>query len=161
MQKTKRFYFLLAGQLLGLGVVFGLIFIDGNTLERWFSKEVDFAHQSQECDLRATPCSILLADGATMELTISPQHIPLMTPLSFSLRTTGIEEQELPLKIYATNMDMGIHRFVFKKQEEGLYKASGVLPTCLVGNMRWHAEVTLEKLFQEKYIGGRFHFKTD
>ncbi|MBE0495635.1 MAG: hypothetical protein IBX45_04440 [Campylobacterales bacterium] len=160
MKRTGRFYLLLLGQVLGIGVVLGFIFIDGITLERWLEGEVDFAYPSQECDLRVSPCSITLANGSTMELDIHPRGIPLMTPLSFSLHTTGIQTAELPLKIYATNMDMGIHRFVFSHDGEGRYSAKGILPTCISGNMHWHGEVTLEKQFQGKKIGAQFRFKT-
>lgn len=160
MKKTGRFYLLLIGQLLGIGVVLGLIFVDSTTLERWFEKEVHFAYQPQECDLRVSPCEIFLPDGATMTLGIEPQGIPLMTPLTFSLHTTGIKNATLPLKIYATNMDMGVHRFTFSQEREGHYIAKGILPTCITGNMRWHGEVVLEKQFEGKKIGGQFRFKT-
>jgi hypothetical protein len=146
--------------VLGIGVVLGLIFIDGTTLERWLDGEVHFAYPSPECDLSTSPCRILLADGSTMELDIHPRGIPLMTPLSLSLRTTGIQTATLPLKIYATNMDMGVHRFTFTQEEEGYYTAKGILPTCIAGNMQWHGEVTLEKQFQGKRIGAQFRFKT-
>lgn len=161
MQRNKKFYGLMLAQFVGIVLVVAFIFIDSHDIDRWLSEEVFFTQQSLTCNLRHEACSIALEDGSTMTLDITPRGIPLMTPLTFSLTTTGIDTDTLPMKIYATNMDMGIHRFTFKKDKTGHYKATGILPTCIEGGMIWRAEIVLPEPFEKRNIGAVFTFKTD
>jgi len=136
---------MLAGQIVAVLVVGGLIFIDSSTLERWFSEPTRFIQQDPECDLHVSTCTITISPTIKFELGITPRTIPLMEPLTFSLNYQGIDIQSLKGKIYATNMDMGVHRITLSLKEDGLLEGKVVLPTCLVGNMKWRAEFPLPK----------------
>lgn len=143
--RQKKFYLLLLGQILAVITIGGLIFIDSSTLEGWFSEPTRFMQQDPECDLHLSKCSIKIEPNYEFVLDISPRTIPLMKPLTFTLEYTGTELQTLKGKIYATNMDMGIHPIVLKPTTKGILQGIVVLPTCLVGNMKWRAEFPLPK----------------
>jgi hypothetical protein len=136
---------MLVGQVVAIVIVGGLIFIDSSTLESWFDEPTRFVQQDLECDLHVSTCSINISKDTLFTLNISPRTIPLMKPLTFSLEYRGMNIQTLKGKIYATNMDMGVHPIILTQTKEGLLEGKVVLPTCLVGNMKWRAEFTLPK----------------
>jgi hypothetical protein len=158
----KKFYFLIVGQILAIVIIGGLIFIDSATLDSWFNEPTRFIQQDPECDLHVSKCSIKIESDKEFILDISPRSIPLMKPLTFTLEYKGVEFQELKGKIYATNMDMGIHPIALKPTKEGFLEGKIVLPTCLVGNMKWRAEFPLPKTTPEKLRDTIvFTFQTD
>ncbi len=141
--KQKKFYFLIIGQIFALILIATLIFFDSSTIKSWFSKPTTYILQDPDCDLHVKPCTIQTSRGEVFTLTITPNSIPLMKPLTLSLKFSGIDIQSLEGKIFATNMDMGIHPITLKKSTSNSLEGVVTLPTCLVGNMKWRAEFLL------------------
>ena len=142
-----------------LFVVVGYFLIDFSSLYQSFKGEAKFITQASTCDLHKSSCSIEIQDGTTFELDINPKSIPLMQSIKFSIKSNKTDLNELYLNIYATNMFMGDFNLPIKNLGNGNYEAIGTLPTCPVGDMKWNADIRIEKL--DKIIGARFQFKTD
>lgn len=142
-----------------LTIVIAYFIIDFNSLYQSLKGEAQFITQSKNCDLHKESCFIKIQDGTSFELSIEPKTIALMKPLEFSIKSNNSNLKDLYLNIYATNMFMGEFKLPLKNIGKGIYKAIGTLPTCPVGNMKWNADIRIEKL--NKTIGARFHFKTD
>jgi hypothetical protein len=142
-----------------LFVVIGYFSIDFNALYQLFKGDTQFVEQDTNCNLHNSPCSITIQDGTTFELSISPKSIPLMQPLTFLVKSNKKDLKNLTLNIYAINMFMGEFNLPLKPKGNGIYEAIGTLPTCPVGNMKWNADIKIEKI--SKTIGAKFKFKTD
>lgn len=137
----------------------GYFLIDFNALYQSLKGEAKFITQDTTCDLHQSSCSITIQDGTEFELSVEPKTIPLMTPLTFSLKSNKNDLEDVSINIYATNMFMGEFNLVLKNLGDGNYQAIGTLPTCPVGDMQWNADIRVEKL--NETIGARFQFKTD
>ncbi len=142
-----------------IAIVLGYFLIDFNVLYQSFKGEAKFVTQKADCDLHKRSCTITIQDGRTFELSITPKDIPLMKPLKFTIKSNNPNLEKLNLNIYATNMFMGDFNLPIKNLSNGNYEAIGTLPTCPVGDMKWNAEIRIEKL--NETIGARFQFKTD
>ncbi len=140
-------------------IVVGYFFIDFNALYQSFKGDADFITQKKSCDLHKSSCNITIQDGTTFELEITPKTIPLMEQITFKIKSNNPNLKNLKLNIYATNMFMGDLNLPIKNLGDGKYEATGMLPTCPVGDMLWNADIRVEKL--DKTIGARFQFKTD
>lgn len=140
-------------------IVSGYFLVDFNALYQSFKGEAKFITQDERCDLRQTSCSIKIQDGTSFELDINPKTIPLMKAVKFSLKSNNQNLKDLYFNIYATNMFMGEFNVPIKNLGNGNYEAIVTLPTCPVGDMKWNAEIRIEKL--NETIGARFQFKTD
>ena len=140
-------------------IIIGYFSIDFNSIYQSFKGEAQFITQDPSCDLHKGSCKIEIQDGTIFELNISPNTIPLMKPLIFTVKSNKENLKDLSLNIYATNMFMGDFILDLKNLGDGIYEASGTLPTCPIGNMKWNAEIRVKKI--NKTIGARFQFKTD
>jgi hypothetical protein len=100
-----------------------------------------------------------MQDGTSFELEINPKTIPLMQSLTFLIKSNNENLKDLYLNIYATNMFMGDFNLPIRNLGNGNYEAVGTLPTCPVGNMKWNADIRIEKI--NETIGARFQFETD
>jgi hypothetical protein len=141
-----------------LFIVVGYFSIDFSSLYQSLKGEAKFITQSSTCDLHKTSCSVKIQDGTTFELEINPKSIPLMQSIKFLVKSNNTNLKNLSLNIYATNMFMGDFNLPLKNLGNGNYEAVGTLPTCPVGNMKWNADIRIEKI--NKTIGARFQFKT-
>jgi hypothetical protein len=142
-----------------LFIVVGYFLIDFSSLYQSFKGEAKFITQDFSCNLHKTPCSIKMQDGTSFELEINPKTIPLMQSLTFLIKSNNENLKDLYLNIYATNMFMGDFNLPIKNLGNGNYEAIGTLPTCPVGDMKWNADIRIEKL--NETIGARFQFETD
>lgn len=142
-----------------LFVVVGYFLIDFSSLYQFFKGEAKLITQNSTCDLHKSSCKIEIQDGTTFDLEINPKSIPLMQSIKFSIKSNKTELKELYLNVYTTNMLMGEFNLPLKNLGNGNYEAIGTLPTCQVGNMKWNADIRIEKL--NETIGARFQFKTD
>ena len=140
-------------------IVSGYFFIDFNKVLASIQGEGQFITQDKNCDLHKGPCAITDIEGTKYTLEVFPKNIPLMEKISFKVTSSKKENKDFKLKIYASNMFMGEFIFNLKQQKDGSYKSTGTLPTCPVGNMKWHADIQKETL--TKKIGARFLFETD
>ncbi|WP_331775429.1 hypothetical protein [Sulfurospirillum sp. 1612] len=156
--KTKRFYTLLLLEIVALGLISAYFLIDSSDIYRWYVGNTNFVKQSKNCDLHDEKCHVTLQDSSEMTLSITPRSIPLMKPLQFQVVTQGIHTDQLALKVYATNMNMGFHESTLKKVKENLYEGNITLPSCIVGNMIWNANIIANKT--DRSVGAIFEFKT-
>lgn len=159
MNKKKK---IIIFSIIQICILFGLIFIifiDKNKILNLFENENLYYEMSNNCDLRKTSCKVDIDENTTLELDIKPREIPLMKNLTFSLKTKNINAQNLNMKIYATNMDMGVFPFKFSQQANNNYKANGILPTCIIGGMIWKAEIKIQQKTKNQIAV--FSFKTD
>lgn len=141
-----------------VSIVAGYFLIDFNKVYNSFRGEVQYTTQNENCNLKKTPCEIVVQDGTKFELEVFPKDIPLMQNLKFKLKSSNAKLDNISLNIYATNMFMGYFNLEFKNIGNGIYEAQGMLPTCPVGNMKWNADIELNKISQR--IGARFQFET-
>lgn len=150
----------LAFPVLGiLAIVLGYFLIDFNALHQSLKGEAKFVIQDKNCDLKKSSCLIKVQDGTTFELDLDPKTIPLMKAIKFKVKSNNHELKDLYLNIYATNMMMGELNTPLKNLGNGNYESIVTLPTCIVGGMKWNADIRIEKL--NETIGARFQFKTD
>lgn len=158
--KNKRFVNLLILEVAVVCIVAIFFFVDTSDMYRFFVGDTTFVEQDSSCDLHVSSCSVVLESNNTMSFDIEPKSIPLMEPLKLTaILEKPIDETTLDLAIYATNMNMGYHTFTMKKVAPKTYEATGILPTCTVGDMIWRAEVSIDK--PTKSYGGAFTFQTE
>ena len=141
--------------VIGIGAY---ILIDASDVYRWWVGGTHFSTPTSACNLHEERCSATLKDGSIVTFEIVPKTIPLMKPLHFIV-TTSHELSAVDLKLFATNMNMGFHAFSLKPTQKGVYEGEGTLPTCIVGDMIWQANVILNDTHES--LGATFTFKTD
>lgn len=152
----KSFIFPTIGILTIVSLYF---FVDFNSVYQSLKGEAEFITQDKSCNLHKGPCLIKIQNGTSFELNIKPK-IELMKPLEFLVKSNDSNLTDLDLNIYSTNMSMGDFNFPLKNLGGGNYKAIGTLPTCILKQMHWNADIRIESLV-DKTIGARFQFKTD
>jgi len=81
-----------------------------------------------------------------------------MKPLVFSIKSNKDNLQNLALNIYAVDMFIGEFYLPIKNLGNGNYEASATLPACPIDNMKWNADIKIEKPIED--IGARFQFET-
>ena len=153
-----RFLKWLGIEIIAILLIGAYIFIDAKDIYQWWVGDTSFSRQDALCDLHESSCDAILKDKTTLRFEINPKEIPLMKPLHFKV-TSSIDIPKIDLKIFATNMNMGFHSFELKKTSQGVYEGDGMLPTCIVGNMMWQANVIVNQIHQSQ--GAIFTFQTD
>lgn len=96
------------------------------------------------CDLNASRCAVDLPGGGRVELSISPQPIPVVKPLRIDVRITGIVAHRVEMDFSGRTMDMGSNRTVLASVGEGSYRGSAMLPVCVTGRMDWQATLSVD-----------------
>ncbi len=151
--KNKKFITILIIEFLVVALVAAYFLIDSADIYKFLNGEVKFSEMSKECDLHKSSCSVEVENFGKVSLEIMPKDIPLMKELTFVV-TSSKDVDSFDLNIFATNMNMGYHKFKLKKIAPNRYEAKGTLPTCVVGGMIWRAEVV------NSNHGAVFIFKT-
>jgi len=141
-----------------VSIVSAYFFVDFNKVYNSFRGEVQYVTQNKDCDLHNGPCEVVVKDGTKFQLEVFPKEIPMMKNLKFRIKSSNEKLNNLAINIYATNMMMGYFNLKFKNLGNGEYEASGTLPACPVGKMKWNADVDLNKI--DERIGARFQFQT-
>lgn len=96
-----------------------------------------------DCDLRAGPCSVGFADGATVSFGIEPRDIPPLKPLEFEVKLEGMDVRGVEVDFQGADMNMGYNRAQLKPVGEGRFLGNGMLPVCVRHVMEWEARVLL------------------
>ena len=99
-----------------------------------------------------------MQDGSNITLSIEPKPIPLMKPIKLTIETKNVNLDKLDLKVFATNMNMGLIEKSLKKVNKNRYEGKITLPTCIVGNMIWNVNIIANK--PTKSLGATFEFQT-
>jgi hypothetical protein len=140
-------------------IIGSYFFVDFNSLFNDARGEVKFAQQSDDCDLHEGPCKITLEDGTSFNLEVYPKDIPLMKPVTFKITSENYNKDIISIDVYAKNMNMGTQVIKLKKTSDNNYESNVILPTCIRGNMKWNADIIIDKLSHR--VGAKFKFKTD
>ncbi|MDX4058934.1 hypothetical protein Q6A89_00225 [Aliarcobacter skirrowii] len=141
-----------------LFIVSSYFLIDFNQLIQSFKGDVDYVTQDSSCNLKKESCKIVIQDGTEFILSVDPKEIPLMKEITFSIKSNNPNLKNLTLNIYSTTMYMGEYFLDIKNLGDGNYEAIGTLPTCYVDNMKWYADIIVDKTTHS--IGARFQFET-
>lgn len=155
---SPRFFKFLAVEILAVMLIAAYVLVDAKDVYQWWVGETNFITADPACDLHNSGCDVTLSDGSPLRLEIDPKEIPLMKPLHFKV-TTPIDLPAIEMKLFATNMNMGLHTIKLTKTAAGTFEGEGILPTCIVGNMIWQANVILNQTSHS--LGAVFLFKTD
>ncbi len=156
--KTKKFLKFLILEIVALSLIIAYFTIDSSDIYRWYVGNTNFVKQDKSCDLHKEACSIELKDGSIITLDITPKPIPLMKPIRLHVETQNIDINSLKLKVFATNMNMGLIEKSLKKLRKGSYEVNITLPSCIVGGMIWDVNIIANK--PTKSLGAVFEFQT-
>lgn len=147
---------LLSQVILVVALVTGYFLIDFKVLQKKIQGDGRYTSQSKDCDLRKGPCEVVIEDGTKLTLEVFPKDIPIMEKIKFRVKSSDKTIEDLSLKIYSTNMNMGSYELPLKKNPDGTYEISSTLPACKIGGMHWNAEVQKASLFS--ITGAKFNF---
>ncbi|MFK5882249.1 MAG: hypothetical protein QM482_08530 [Sulfurospirillum sp.] len=156
--KTKKFFKLLVLEIFVLILVVAYFLIDSSDIYRWYVGDTNFVKQDKSCDLHKKACSITLGDGSVITLDITPRPIPLMKPIRIHITTKNINLDKLDLKVFATNMNMGLIEKSLKRVKKDTYEGEITLPMCIVGNMIWDVNIIANE--PSSSLGAVFEFQT-
>lgn len=155
----SRFWKLLIIEIIAVICVAVYVLIDAHDIYRWWVGDTHFVKAPSTCNLHQSSCTVLLKENIVAQFDITPKPIPLMKPLKFRVILQNIHLPYIELTLFATNMNMGLHTFKLYSKEEGVYEGEGMLPTCVVGNMLWQANLIINS--SSESLGAVFYFQTD
>lgn len=156
--ETKKFFKLLFMEALFLLCVVAYFLVNSSDIYRWYVGNTNFVKQKKSCDLHKSACSVNLKNGSVITLSIIPKTIPLMKPIKLHITTKGINLGKLSLKVFATNMNMGLIEKSLKRVKKNTYEGAITLPACIVGNMIWDVNIIANE--PSKSLGATFMFQT-
>ena len=159
LMRSSRFWKLLIVEIVAVFGIAAYFLIDSHDVYRWWVGDTHFVHAPASCDLHVKSCAVNLDATHSLVFDISPKPIPLMKPLHFKVHAPTFSLSFIELKLFATNMNMGLHSFKLYPTQEGWYEGEGMLPTCVVGNMIWQANLIFNTATQS--VGAIFYFQTD
>jgi len=95
------------------------------------------------CNLNRQACRVSLADGGSLELTIQPRPIPVVSPLTIEAKLNGIAAESVELDFAGADMEMGHNRVVLSPTGNGNFSGTASLPVCVTGRMNWRATLLI------------------
>lgn len=98
----------------------------------------------KSCDLRLGACTSTLPSGEKISLSINPNNIPLQRPLSFHVKTEGINASDVEVDIIGIGMDMGFNRTKLLSDDKTNYHGNVILPICSNSRMDWEARILVK-----------------
>ncbi|AFL67720.1 hypothetical protein [Sulfurospirillum barnesii] len=155
----SRFWKLLIVEIIAVMCVALYFLVDAHDVYKWWVGDTRFVKAPSSCNLHQSSCSVSLKNNTLVEFDINPKPIPLMKPLHFRAVIKDIHLPYIELTLFATNMNMGLHTFKLYAKEGGVYEGEGMLPTCVVGNMIWQANLIINT--PSESLGAVFTFQTD
>jgi hypothetical protein len=93
--------------------------------------------QAAACDLGTQSCEVLLEQGQSLSLTVTPRHAVSGRPMHLSLTARGIELDQAELEFEGLEMSMGVFRMALSPDSGGQFYGQTVLPVCVSGAMQW------------------------
>ena len=111
------------------------------------------------CDYAIGPCRVELSGEESIEFSITPGDIPLLKPLIFQVRLSGLKpDGPVLVRIEGIDMEMGSVHQRLKPQDAGHYQEEVVLSVCSTELMNWKADVVFQH--QGRHIKASFPFQT-
>ena len=124
-----------------------------------FPKVARTASVDTNCDLRAGPCRSDLPGGGTISFGISPEEIPLVSPLQFQVDIDGLDARSVEVDFQGVDMNMGFNRVKLEQQSAGRFTGGGMLPVCVRDAMEWELSIRMAEIGREiairKLIGDK------
>ena len=122
-------------------LLIGLVVVVGYKVSPLLSPKADLRLEPEPgCNLHRGTCSVTLGSGK-VEISISPQPVPLIKPIQIEVRTIGVDVHRIDADIAGIGMNMGYNRPQLLPVGEHTYRAETTLPVCITGMMNW--ELTL------------------
>lgn len=156
--RQSRFWKLLIVEIIAVVCVAIYFLVDAHDLYKWWIGDTHFVQAPSSCDLHQNSCNVTLKNNISLEFDINPKPIPLMKPLQFRVLLSDIQLPSIEISLFATNMNMGLHTFKLYPKGNGVYEGEGMLPTCVMGNMLWQANLIINA--PSESLGAVFYFKT-
>lgn len=97
------------------------------------------------CDLQRQACSVKLADGAQVELSMGTRPVPMVKPFVVNLRVAGFKPSRVEVDFAGVDMNMGLIRPELVLNGDAVYSAEASLPVCITGQMDWQVTVLIER----------------
>lgn len=107
-----------------------------------FERNTVKAEPAAGCDLGRAPCAADVPGGGRIELSVEPRPIPVLKPLSLTVRVEGLQASAAEVDL--TGVDMPMPAFSpARLTEDGPQRFSGtaILPACTQTRMTWQASV--------------------
>lgn len=100
------------------------------------------------CPLQFETCRLNLTDGVKLGITLSPEGLPAMKPLTLKLESDQIDFLKISnfnASFKGRDMEMGYHTLTLNSQSSNLLLAEGLIPLCPMDPMMvWVLNVTFE-----------------
>jgi len=99
------------------------------------------------CDLRAGACISALPSGGKVSLSINPNDIPILRPLTLQVKIEGVEVSNVEVDFVGIGMEMGYNRSKLEADQETKltqFTGKAILPVCVRSKMEWEARVLLK-----------------
>jgi hypothetical protein len=122
-----------------------LIGVIGYKLSPLLLPKADVTVQPEpSCDLQRGECTAVLPQGGRLRFSLTPQPIPVTTPMTVSVAIAGMTADKVAVDFAGVDMSMGFNRQVLSTAGTGKYAGEAVLPVCVTGRMLWQATVLVE-----------------
>lgn len=110
------------------------------------------------CELRQGPCTATLPNGGRVQFAIEPRTIPLLAPLTLTVRLERLRALGVEVDFAGVDMNMGYNRPGLTAAQDGAYSGQAVLPVCTRYRMDWEAKVLVRTT--DGLMAAPFRFST-
>jgi len=122
--------------------------------------DVDWYLATLPCELHQVGCSAHLGEGRSISLQVdSPGGIRALETLPLAVEVAGVSANAVSVDFVGRDMDMGLHRYPLRQQDNGRFEGVGQVPICTESVMHWQAEVVVET--PQGRLGSRFDFTVE
>ena len=111
------------------------------------------------CDLRVSSCRATTVGGKSVRLTISPDGIPLLQPLTVTVELGGIDASSVEVVFRGVDVDMGRLAYPLSSNDRRKFTGGASLSVCTQRRMSWEASVVITE--RERRYAVPFRFDTE
>lgn len=115
----------------------------------WFSQPTTgLVLKSENCDLNQQVCTITTPTNQTIQLSFSPEPVPILAPITIEANLTGFSTppEKLQVVLEGINMYMGFQKaWLEPKHNTGQYTGTLQIPMCQETHMQWKVTLFLPK----------------
>ncbi len=125
-------------------ILVSLVFLSYQFKNSFLPKAQEVAPIDESCDLREDSCTTIFSKGEDISFSISPKNLPLLKPLSLTVKSRDIQIENVEIDLVGMNMDMGPNHTSLKKIAKNHYVGSTIIPMCSESKMEWEARVFIK-----------------
>ncbi len=96
------------------------------------------------CNLHQGPCLASTESGQSIELSISPDEIPLLQPLDVAVKLKGMLASSVNVVFSGVDIDMGNLNYPLSSKDGSHFSGGASLSVCSQRKMTWRATVVIE-----------------